>query len=362
MIRHNIIYLVICIILILLWHYSCASAARQNNTDKAEAELSKFFANPIPALQKLPFSFRIIALSNLAEYYASRKRNQNLPKEIISQRIDKIISLAHSRLVNPYKTADLSIIQLGNNGLYLSHLNIILGTYETVNRNAKYKSLNKHISTHLAQLSHNQWAHAQSFAHSKQRWPADQSALLFSLWLYDQNFNSQIAVQPIKHWLLYMSESAVSDFNNLPVSEITNTTKTSQIPRGCALSFSIRYMAAFAHKQAIILWKQYIQTFKISFLGFSGLREWPPNTSARSDIDSGPIIMEVGAAATGFGLGAARAVDDEKMYKELTNSITLLYSLANQNLRQVGDSILARSIFLQGQYFTKWYDNDVFIK
>lgn len=118
----------------------------------------------------------------------------------------------------------------------------------------------------------------------------------------------------------------------------------------------MRYMAGFAPNEARELWRRYVDNFEVTALAITGLREWPRDFNGRSDIDSGPIIMGVGAAATGFGIGAARAVGDHERHRRLLRTMNLVYTLAPQSLRDVGSSILARSIALQGTYLERWYE------
>src|SRR4051794_40610794 len=77
------------------------------------------------------------------------------------------------------------------------------------------------------------------------------------------------------------------------------------IPRGCATSWSIFYMAQFAPERAAELYRRHVRALGRSVLGFGGFREWPADRSHGMDADSGPIVFGVGMAATGIGLGPA---------------------------------------------------------
>ncbi len=353
-------------------------------------ELERFFEEDRPSITDVPRGFRIIALSNLAEYYASLLKQGHLPKERSCTRAQDLIMLALSRRVSPYKTTGLRLpSRLAGHVLYLTHLNIILGAQERICRHGAHFKLNRRVSQYLAGQSQNRWAHARSYPGRSQRWPADQAALLFSLWLFDHNYggSGSVSEEPIRRWLEYVSGPGMSRVYDLPVSEVTGATKTSAIPRGCALSFMVRYMAAFAPHRAKTQWEKYTKDFTVNVFILRGLREWPPGYDGPIDADSGPIIMGVGAAATGLGMGAAQSVGDAITHARLLRTMHLVNGLIGANhksayrtavawknhhvqigtkpdplgggnqgqLQKTGLSILARSIALFGQYGTRWY-------
>ena len=58
-------------------------------------------------------------------------------------------------------------------------------------------------------------------------------------------------------------------------------------------------------------------------LGFLMFREYSPGREQTADVDSGPIIWGAGIAATGLGVGAARAVGDIEMATDLESLVRL---------------------------------------
>jgi len=344
------------ILLALLASVPHVAAAAADDAARWQVELDGFLTEPLPALRRVPRGFRIVTLSNLAEWYASRAKIDAIDGGIARQRLDAILALADSAAVSPYAPGKVMTVRLGHHGLYLSHYNIILAAHQAVHRSGRHRALSRGISRHLVQLSDNPWAHAPSYPGRAPRWPADQAALLFSLWLHDQAYGTQLADGPIARWLAVLQRKTSRDAHGLPVSEITGATRTSALPRGCALSFSVRYMAAFAPDAATQLWGRYRERYAVSLLSMMGLREWPPGVEGPIDVDSGPIVLGVGAAATGLGLGAARAVGDPESHRRLREAMDRVYALAPDRVRRIGDAILARSIAAVGLHLERWYD------
>jgi hypothetical protein len=310
------------------------------------AKIEAFLQRPFETLRRdaVPRGHWIIALSNLSEYCAAAHDNRLIDQDTATRCLQRLVDIGLHRQMRPYR-ARVATARLGEHGLYLSHLNILLGNYERIVRDGRYAALSRRVSEHLVELSlRDAHSHAPSYPDTRIRWPADQSATLYSLYLYDRNAGTTLAAEPTERWLRTMRTDGVSGYDGLPVSEITGSQRTSHLPRGCAISYTVRYAAAFAPDEARALWQRYKQTFTVDAGVARGFREWPPGVERRADIDSGPIVLGVGAAATGLGLNAARAVGDEQTYRGLKATEALVRRLGGADLDAVGDSILSVSI------------------
>jgi len=324
--------------------------------EQLDHELVAFFENPRRALRPVPRGFRIIALSNLAEYCASKAATGSLSRASAAGCLDELVVIAQTPLVSPFGETTFEDSDFDGHGLFLTHLNIVLGAHESVHQDGRHFRLNRRVSHHLARSSGGRWAHAQFYPGRQERWPADQAALLFSLHVYDANYGKTISRKPIERWLRRMQSHDSEMLAGLPVSEITGKTATSDIPRGCALSYTVRYLSGFAPLEAHRLWQAYVDNFETRAFGLSGLREWPKGMDGPTDVDSGPIIFGIGAAATGLGIGASRAVADFDRHARLRRTMSVVYQTAPEPLARVGNSILARSIAMAGENLTRWYE------
>ena len=103
----------------------------------------------------------------------------------------------------------------------------------------------------------------------------------------------------------------------LPWSEVTGHARTARVPRGCALSWQTRYLREFDPELGARWWRSYRAQFLVDRVALVGFREWPPGMDVTADADSGPIVQGVGAAATAFGIAAARVMGDETLAKRL---------------------------------------------
>lgn len=328
------------------------------------SQIKTFLNQPFSGLPKLGLSQSktIIALSFMSEglvSYAIQKPDKQ--KEVVSL-LEKAIQIAFHPDISP--RLDLQNIATWEaEGLYLSHLNVILGAYQRLSGDRKYFQLNKTISQHLAQKILNEPYHnIRSYNKVTDRWPADNAVTLNSLYLFDRNNHTQISELPIKKWLDYMETKGSEPTTKLHYSELTGVEKYSRYPRGCALSWTTKYISDFAPQAAIKLWQNYKKHYHKNFLIISGFREYPPNANLKPDGDSGPIIFGVGAGATGLALNGAKYVGDYFTYYQINNVFKLADLVGNilsyfghKELQNLSQDVLATAIRFNAETKVKWY-------
>jgi hypothetical protein len=86
---------------------------------------------------------------------------------------------------------------------------------------------------------------------------------------------------------------------------------------------------------ALRLYLRYRRIYWVELGVAAGFREWPPGTDRPADIDSGPIVLGVGAAATALGIGAARLTG------EVSDEAALLASAKLMEVRRGSRTALA---------------------
>ena len=141
-----------------------------------------------------------------------------------------------------------------------------------------------------------------------------------------------------------------TDAAGLPISEVTGASATSSLPRGSALSFSVRYLVEVDRAYAAALWQRYVSTYFIDVGPFAGMREWPAGVDRAADVDSGPIVGGAGAAATAFGIIAAATVGDDEARRNLQATRDLAYELDMAG--ETAETTLAKAIEDFGRQMT----------
>ena len=130
-----------------------------------------------------------------------------------------------------------------------------------------------------------------------------------------------------------------------------------RLPRGCALSWTSLYMAQFAPDEAAELYSRYREHYGRTVLGCGGFREWPAGSPHGGDADSGPIVLEVGVAATGLGLGAARLFRDAPSFSAVERSAAVFglptWSSGGRHYRL--SPLLGEAILFHGETARPWF-------
>lgn len=251
-------------------------------------------------------AFRIVALSFLSDGCVAEARRDPAKKAAALACVRRCWDLAR-QLPGHAQPLDKT------DGLFLTHESLILGAAHALGP-CPDPTRHAQAARALAQRSlADPHRHAASYIGRRARWPADQSATLASLFRYDRDHDDRLHLVPLDEWRSHMLTKAMDASLDLPWSEVAGQTRTGRLPRGCALSFQTRFLVEVDPQLARRWWQSTRSHYLVTTMGLSGLREWPPGRDRAADVDSGPIIRGVGAAATGLGIAAARVMGDEDL-------------------------------------------------
>jgi hypothetical protein len=163
-------------------------------------------------------------------------------------------------------------------------------------------------------------------------WPADNEVVAAALTLYARHHGPDDAVARAARLLtdaLTALERPGWRATGLPPSALHAATGAPlDVPRGCALSWTVAMRALHDPASARALYDRYRARHWVDAALVVGLREWPPGISRAPDVDSGPIVAGIGAAASGLGEGAARAVGATLDAERLHAAAALVVPLA----------------------------------
>jgi hypothetical protein len=93
-------------------------------------------------------------------------------------------------------------------------------------------------------------------------------------------------------------------------------------PRGSGTGLAA-YYAGFADRQIARLLAEALFRHESTFAGFGAIREYADGHSGRGDIDSGPVVLGVSVAATGFALAPARAFGRRDLFTRIYRTVDL---------------------------------------
>ncbi|MHB8873651.1 MAG: hypothetical protein ACYC8T_08195 [Myxococcaceae bacterium] len=113
------------------------------------------------------------------------------------------------------------------------------------------------------------------------------------------------------------------------------------LPRGCALSWSLAVLPGLDPKLAREQWAAYKREMSSCAGGLCLFREYPAGRGRGADADSGPVVAGFGMSATAFALAAARANGDVQMATALraTGELAGLPALSWWGKRYLGGKV-----------------------
>lgn len=131
-------------------------------------------------------------------------------------------------------------------------------------------------------------------------WPADNIVAIASLALHDKI--DSVQYQPfIQTWLEQIQQKLDLNTGLIPHEVNFGNDAVIEGARGSSQSLMLNFLmeidSTFAQQQ----FEQYTQHFLTTRFGLPGIREYPFGVKGGEDVDSGPVILEVGGAASLVG-------------------------------------------------------------
>ena len=209
-------------------------------------------------------------------------------------------------------------------GAYLCYLNVALSMHHLIDKNSKYRNLNKIVSEHLIRkIKESEISLIESYPDDY--YPADISASLGSIGLY-----SKATGIDLKDFI----DKTTNDFNTkyrddstgLVFHQIANIDHE-VVPgeaRGASTAFSAYFLSFVNPELALSLFKSIRKNLYVSYGLIAGIREYPKGVEGIEDGDSGPIVMGLGVSATGFSLSLAKKFRDEEMFSNIYGTASRL--------------------------------------
>lgn len=284
--------------------------------------------------QATPKSFRIIALSHLADGCANQGRQHPERREAAHACIEQVLARAKA-------------LQGGDGGLFLTHLSLIYGAADEVGP-CLDEARHRRLAQTLARRSlADPLKHAASYGGTELRWPADQTATLAGLARFDHAHGTSLTEAPFTAWKEVIAQR-LDPATGLPWSEVSGRGPGARHPRGCAQSFISRYLVEVDPPLAASWWRPYRDRFLVRLGPVVGFREWPPGVERPGDLDSGPIVMGIGVAASAFAISAAKAQGDLALAAQLEGSAEAVRAMGVGG--KAGVSVLASAIAFEARW------------
>ena len=273
-------------------------------------------ARAFPEGTLFPYVFPALTWTNLA------KRDPSLRPEA-REHIEALVHLMEPAVVLSAGPPDGDLAKLKDyrsNATMLGQYNLVLGCWKLVGGDDRFEAKHRAVSEALAKAMQERGGKPLD-SYPALVWPFDTIPVVLSLHLRDSDRYAPL----IDAHFAWVDGEGTDPATGLPWSRLAHSSLEPVVgPRGCDLSYRIGLLAQLDPERARDLYDRYTKVFWIRRSLATGFAEWPHGASDVADIDSGPVIMGLGTAATGLGFAATRAVDDGARWNTLERELNLV--------------------------------------
>jgi hypothetical protein len=127
----------------------------------------------------------------------------------------------------------------------------------------------------------------------------------------------------LRYWAARVRAVQVDPKSGLAIQRMgASNAKAHDAPRGSGTGLAA-YYAGFADRSVAELLADGLFKHESSLLGFSAIREYAEGFHGYGDVDSGPVLLGMSVAATGFALAPARALGRREVFERIYRTTDL---------------------------------------
>jgi len=151
-------------------------------------------------------------------------------------------------------------------------------------------------------------------------WPADVTIAVASLGLHDKIFGL-LFQETLSNWVIKVKANLDSRTGLIPHSVHYETGVATEGARGSSISLILNFLNEIDEDFAKEQFKIYRENFSEKRFALPGIREYPKGKVGRGDIDSGPVILDIGGASSIVGQRTMGLYGDWDQYVGIRNCI-----------------------------------------
>jgi hypothetical protein len=263
-----------------------------------------------------PYLFPAFAYTNMAA-------SGLVPRDAAREKVTTLLKLAIPsvvRKVRPPRDDLMRLASYASHATYLCQLNAGLAAHAYLG-GTDFLPLFDHLSDLLlGALGKSGGEPLDSFP--SYSWPFDTIPCLFSLAMHDRIRGTLRAGLLATQHFDWIARYGTDPGTGLPASRMSDDNRRmAEQPRGCDLSLRLLFLGYFDRDAARGLYKAYVTRFWVERFVAAGFGEWPDGREKFSDMDSGPILLGIGAGASAMGIGATRVGGDPFRFARLVSQV-----------------------------------------
>ena len=247
-----------------------------------------------------------------------------LNRDGAKEKVRKLLKIAQLKTEGVVDDQIVDLTWYKDHGTFLGQFNLALSVYLLRYEDKEFQQINDHLSQVLLK-AFKEVQYAQINSYPSLTWSFDSIPALLSVKL-NRSISAQEKELAVEEHIKWLSVIASDKKTRLPYSVYSKSFQ--EVPRGCDLSFRLPLLYFLDQGFAKKIYGDYCQFFwKIGAL--TGFREYQ-NDDHGEDVDSGPILMGVGATATALSYPCFELFKDggkKKLYLLYLSQIPMMKSL-----------------------------------
>ena len=206
---------------------------------------------------------------------------------------------------------------------YLGYLNVALSMHRTLAPDSRFAALNERLSEAFAERLASEPLHALE-TYPGQTYPADLATVVASLALHDRATGADHRAL-LEDWGRRFRAEAVDPDTGLVFQALTPSTGApADEARGSGTAFAAYFLAFADLELSRELFEALRSCCSGSLAGFGVVEEYPPGSEGGwGDVDSGPVVLNIGPSATAFMIASARIHGDRELFARLLRTAVL---------------------------------------
>ena len=227
----------------------------------------QFFQRNIPNIPKIntpEWEYWVLTQSNLVEalfvYSSNHPEKDSIAQIMLRNITQKMVSEEQF----PFKDYPK---RWSSQALYLSHLNIVLATYQAMSGDDQYASLNKKISKYLsAAMISSPYKNVFTAGKIQGYYPAENAVILEGLRLTDIVQKTSFSKRAVQDWTRFVKRELLYDNSKLPCTNFDASNKCKLLPQSPYLNWLSLYLSRSNNDFTEEVWHQTKFYYKESIL------------------------------------------------------------------------------------------------
>ncbi len=247
---------------------------------------------PIPKANTPDWEYWVLAQSNLVQalytYADKHPKKDSIANIMVSHITHKMMDEEQFPLQNYPK-------RWSSQALFLSHINIILATYQAMTNDDQYAGLHKKISNFLsAKMISSPFKNVYTAGKEQGYYPAENAVILESLRLSDQVQHSNYLKRTLQDWERFIKRELLYDNSKLPCTNFSESDKCKLLPQSTYLNWMVIYLNKADPDFAREIWHQTKFYYKESTLTlWKSFKRYHPDDTPPAYAKNNPRPLEV---------------------------------------------------------------------